>query len=461
MTEHIKPALAVCIALCLCAVPLFAYAQDISEQNEDNGYRRILEHNKEVEKELKALEEMMQERALVLGKYQPAKARKLSDLWYRHRETFSTRDMKVIRKAFRGQCLMPEYLKTGEAARKLVNLLNPLTGESATTGREQAEVGQFFEELTVLERNQALFIDMIKEKMLRDMVPAQGMLGKRTRTLVDGVLGSRFKGEHHVEAAVLLEKAGRAMKRTESRVVEEDPRANRSAADAYHLLRDARRKLARRWWELEKKLLFERLEQVRWRLQGMLAEQLETHRLASELASGKTAAGLSRYDRVRIRKAEKNEKVIAYEARHVAESVGNIHAGILPDLLKYLALDVDELVNLLQAEDTGDYTSCVSDGIGAWLECTHEQIVERSLSVIRIEQRAFSISPQPFLTTVAELKMLRQLQVSVNKATETANTMKLATVAPDTVDRRIMVWLAGRQARLAELATKLNELLEK
>ena len=193
----------------------------------------------------------------------------------------------------------------------------------------------------------------------------------------------------------------------------------------------------------------------------MLVEQLKTGRLLNELAYGTAKAKLSRFDRVRIRKAGKNERVIAYEARHMAESVSDIHAGIFPDMLDCLASDIDEMGKLLQAEDIGDYAICVSSGIGAWITCAHDQIVESSARVISIEQRTFSISPQPFLTTVEELKMIRRIQLSINRATKDLNTKKLAAASPEGVDKRMMNWLAHRQARLVELAQKLSQSLGK
>ena len=261
-----------------------------------------------------------------------------------------------------------------------------------------------------------------------------------------------------------IEEAQRAMREAQEQLEQaEREGAREKQAEAVRKLREAKEKLEeilRQLREEEAELTLRALEA---RFQKMLEDQqavlAETERLAAATAGGDPADWEARYA-AKARDLARRERLIGVEgdkaAGLLAEDGGSV---AFPEALRQILADVSFAADLLGKPRVGELSQSVQRDVVASLE---EMIAAFRQELEKLREQQQSGRPpgqggQPgeegLVDRIAELKMLRTLQVGVNRRTVLLGGEDPAGDASGDVDvARRLRDLAARQLRIERAA---------
>ena len=447
---------------CLCPGGTSAFSQEEEESLGESGYDRLVRKRKEEKEKLQGLENLLLDTAVRVHREDAEKARSLLAAWDAARDRLLVNDAATIKKCLLGEEVMTAYFKADGAVENLVRAVNRLTGVLYATKKELAEFGAFMEEASDIEKNQARLLSLAKEQNLAELDRAQGILANRSKILAEKIFGSEFKGFPQRYAGVFIEEARRAMLEAKDMLSGNNQRARRRMDTVLGSLGAGRERLERHWRKLRHTLFTWKLKDFKKTLQGMLTAQREINEKIPGFGGGKN---LTRRNRVELRKLAGTESGLEKNIRALARILEEEGQAVLASVLRDLAADMRESAELLAAEDTGGYARYLLNSFAVCLENLCAGLEKREKELLRQPPASTGRVGQAadmFIPPLAQLKLLRKFEAEILERTKAINgRLKQSGRPPGPVDGRILAHLAGRQARVVEMARKLHEQLTK
>ena len=254
-----------------------------------------------------------------------------------------------------------------------------------------------------------------------------------------------------------IEKAAGEMQQAADALGEDNTEAARDQQQAaMQDLQDALDDLEETLRQVRREESEETLAALEVRLRGMLEREMRIRESVQRLGEMDTAAW-TRIERLRLSDAADAQKQTAEECRTTLRLV--VDEGttvIVPELLRQVSGDMDDLTGRLGAQDVSAGTQRVLNDVIVVLEEMLEAVERKREEDARLEkeggggQRGDS---SPLLPGSAELKLLKNSQLRLND-----RTLKLADDEPnEQAARQSLERLSERQRRLAELTRRMNE----
>jgi hypothetical protein len=456
------------VFLCLALGASPAVSQDA--QPGDEEYDNLVKKQKEAEEELKRLEKLMLKIAKKIENKQPENAEKLRDAWKTVRDKLILEDMKQVRKALLDGRRIGPFLKIDRVIKNLLAVLEQLTGNVRERSRQDEldDLDWLIDEIERTEDEQKNLRDRTKEGE-EDLAPEQGDLKDKTGKLADKVKSGKHRSLQQSKAGKLLDGARQDMEGAEEKLREDKPGAEDDQEGALDKLDRAKGELVKRRNELEYEQTVAALLNMAGKLRKMLEVQLEINRKTSDFDAKKQQEGLTREELFEVLKLGRTETMLREEALGLVKKLEEEKTHVFAAVLRGIAADMKEAAELLDDQDTGDYTRLVQNEIVAQLTRLVKALEEPP-------QPQIADPPEPpggpgppgppkdppLIPPVAELKLLREIECDIYEKTgEIHRAIKQTGGKPNFIQKKMINRLAHMQVRLTEMTRKLRESLER
>jgi hypothetical protein len=443
-----------------------ANAQDGARMPRDEA-GRLAEKQKELERQLARIEELMLETAKKLETKQLDNANKLREAWKAMRDKLILEDMKKLEETLREKSYGPAMLMARDIARRLMEVLEQLSGEKDREDRKK--FGEAIKNaLDKIDKDliprQTDLRDAAK-KDDKDLAPEQDKLkddtGKVERDLKD--LKDQPPGVSN--AGRLLEDAKKHMGDAAGKLREGKPGAEGDQDKALRGLRRAKRELE---YELEVNGHAEFIQamlDVKSKLEEMLLRQLEVNGKTTRLSQARQSESLTRAQAIELRRLARAELALHKEAQELVRKLEEERTFLFAGALRSVASDLKEVADLLDASETGDYPQLLQREIVEHLKRLIKALEETRRERPRRPEPpngppGGSVVPPRLVPLVAELKLLHQVESEIREKTgELDRAVKAAGGQPNFMQKKMINRLAHKQGELTEMTGRVRESL--
>ncbi len=264
-----------------------------------------------------------------------------------------------------------------------------------------------------------------------------------------------------------IEEAGYDQAKAADKIAKKDnPNATENQKDAIKNLGDAKKQLEKLLRQMREEELDRVLAALQARCEKMLAMQkavlagTEATDKSVQANADKKASDLNKRESLRLADAEKDIVAEANKAIEMLEAEGS--AVAFPEVFQQVRQDMVNVQRRLEIADVAQMTQNIERDIIASLE----EMVE-ALKKARQENQQGPPPPpkdgsppppppdQKLLDQIAELKMIRSLQIRVNERTKTYGRNIQGEQAADPIIQRELNNLADRQERIYDITRKI------
>jgi paraquat-inducible protein B len=215
-------------------------------------------------------------------------------------------------------------------------------------------------------------------------------------------------------------------------------------------LKKALDEIEQRLAQLREDTLIDKLARLEARFRGMLERQKEvTAATASIHARQEESGKLARADRIKLRKLAAEESALAEEAYQTIDIlVEDGTSVVFPRVVTNLQEDLQLIAKFLTEQQTGEYTQTLQQEA----EVTLQELIDalqRNLKKKKGGGGGACDCEPPLLPGSAELKLLRSMQVRVNRRTSAFDKLGL--------DAKLDAELEQMRTKEAQTLTELQE----
>jgi dsDNA-binding SOS-regulon protein len=242
--------------------------------------------------------------------------------------------------------------------------------------------------------------------------------------------------------------------------------ANADQDEAVRQLEDARQELADAVAREQEMLQAEQLASIEQMLQQILSAQQDVSAGTKEVRAARDEAGYARPERLRLAELSDAEGALAEDTGNVLDMLAEEGTSVVfPGVLEEVRDNLGDVQTRLADRDAGERTQALQAGVEADLRAMLDAI-RKELSRRR-RQGGAGGGPAgggggggPLIPPVAELKMLRLLQLRIQARTETlAESAGTGELSADELAERHEE-LSRRQRRLREMTREVAERME-
>ena len=304
-------------------------------------------------------------------------------------------------------------------------------------------------------------IARLPKRMLDQMAEKQDETTGDAQKLLEEMAESKdSKSKRQPQGQKNVQQAQKSMQQAAEGLRKSDPdSAAKEQEKAVEELKKALDEIEERLAQLREDTLIDRLARLEARFRSMLARQkkitADTAAVHATLASG---GKLSRANRLKLRKLAGQEKEIAEQAFQTIDIL--IEDGtsvVFPRVVKNLQEDLILVAELLNTQRTDDYTQALQEGV----EVTLQELIDalqRNLKKKKGGGGGGQCDCEPaLLPGSAELKLLRSMQVRVNRRTVAFDKLETDGDNVDATLKKEAANLAELQEEVAEMALELAE----
>ena len=237
-------------------------------------------------------------------------------------------------------------------------------------------------------------------------------------------------------------------------------------ADTINKLEDAKKKLENLLRQLREEELERLLAALEARCNKMLAMQIEVYdgTVAVQKGVNKTADKKpTREHKIEANRLEDKEKDIVLEASKAIEMLEAEGSAVaFPEVFQQVREDMKHVQRRLGITDTADVTQAIERDI---IDTLKEMIdaLKKAQQEIQDKKNPKSGNPPPpnpnadqkLLDQIAELKMIRSLQIKLNTRTQTYGRMYPGEQAKEGNIRREVIQLGDRQERIFDITNRI------
>jgi hypothetical protein len=264
-----------------------------------------------------------------------------------------------------------------------------------------------------------------------------------------------------------VEEAGYKMKQAEDKIAaKKNTEASKNQGDAITKLEEAKKKLEDLLRQIREEELERLLAALQARCEKMLAMQLQVlsgtegiFRVVETLADKKPSRQ-NQQDSLRLSDNEKDIVTEATKAIEMLEAEGS--AVAFPEVFQQVRQDMMHVQRRLEITDVGVVTQAIEKDIVDTLKEMIEALKKARAELDNKKSPPSGPPPPPqdqkLLELIAELKMIRSMQIRVNNRTETYGKMYVPREGEQTSDpmiRRELSNLSERQERIFEVTNRL------
>ncbi|MEM8670716.1 MAG: hypothetical protein AAGG48_24530 [Planctomycetota bacterium] len=303
-------------------------------------------------------------------------------------------------------------------------------------------------------------IARLPKKMLDQMAERQENTTEEAQKVLEQMASSQSsESKSPPKGMKNLQQAQDSMKQAADGLRQVD--ADAAAKDqekAVEELKKALDEIEQRLAQLREDTLIDRLSRLEARFRAMLALQKEITAATLTIAENENENGkLSRSERLKLRKLSSQERELAEKAFQTLDIlVEDGTSVVFPRVVKNVQEDLELVANQLADQRTDAYTQSLQQGV----EVTLQELIDalqRNLKKKKGGGGGSCDCEPPLLPGSAELKLLRSMQVRVNRRTEAFDKLKEA----DKLDDRLEKEVANITALQEEVAEMTLELAEK
>ncbi|MEM6472363.1 MAG: hypothetical protein AAF802_22565 [Planctomycetota bacterium] len=222
-------------------------------------------------------------------------------------------------------------------------------------------------------------------------------------------------------------------------------------------LKKALDEIEQRLAQLREDTLIDRLARLEARFRSMLNQQKEISAATLAIAEKQSEAGkLSRADRLKLRKLSNQERELSERAFQTIDIL--IEDGtsvVFPRVVKNVQEDLVLVADLLASQRTDAYTQGLQQGV----EVTLQELIDalqRNLKKKKGGGGGSCDCEPPLLPGSAELKLLRSMQVRVNRRTQAFDKLGGAEKIDEVLEKEVAN-ITALQEEVAEMTLELAE----
>ena len=304
-------------------------------------------------------------------------------------------------------------------------------------------------------------IARLPQKMLDQLAQKQDATAEETQKLsqqMQQAPDEPSQSQGGQEGKKNVQNAQQAMKQASSGLRDADPSsAARDQEKAVEELKKALDEIEQRLAQLREETLIDRLARLEARFREMLARQRKITESTASIQQHRNAQGkLRRADRLKLKKLASDERDLAEQAYQTLDIlVEDGTSVVFPRVVSSLREDLESVGALLDDQRTGDYTQALQQEI----ELTLQELIDalqRNLKKKKGGGSGQCDCEPPLLPGSAELKLLRSMQLRVNRRTVHFDKTR-PHGALDDVLRKEISQITSLQEEVAEMALELAE----
>lgn len=430
---------------------------------------KLAEKQKDLERQLMHIEELMLEIAKRVESRQPDNAKKLREAWKAMRDKLILEDMKKLEETLREKSYGPAMLMARNIAGRLMEILEHLSGEKDREDREKLKTG-IKEALDKLDHDLIPRQEDLRDpdkKGDRDLAPKQDKLKDDTGKVERDLKNLKNQPPGVSNAGRLLKDAKKHMGNAAGKLKEGKPGAESDQDKALKGLRGAKKELEGELDEIERDEFVEAILDVKTKLEEMLVKQLDVNGKTTGLDRAKQRESLTRAQRIELRKLTRAELALHKAALELVKKLEEAQVFLFAGALRSIASDLKEVADLLDDSDTGDYTQLLQREIVEHLK----RLIKALEQIPRERPRrprppddppGGSVKAPPPVPLVAELRLLRQIESEIREKTgELDRAVKAAGGKPNFMQKKMINRLAHKQGELTEMADRMRESLRR
>jgi hypothetical protein len=198
----------------------------------------------------------------------------------------------------------------------------------------------------------------------------------------------------------------------------------------------------------------------------MIEIQTDVNKKTIELNAKKLERDLTRADLIELRKIVKSETDLRKKAEEIIAKLEGEDAHVFGGVLRSVSLDMRDVIELLEDQDTGKYTQTLESEILDQLESLVKALQKEQETRRKQQQQqgggGGGGGKKPLIPPVAELKMLRHMERGVReKTSEIDQALKQTGKQPNLIQKKMINRLAHKQGQVTEMTEKMREALLK